>query len=171
MDNDSQDRQLLSDIFRKYYSGLYNYGLKISGFKDITKDAIQDLFIQLWNSRKNLTSIKDLRAYLFRSLRNNLLRDLKAIGKISTLEENNDQWIEFSHEDLLILKEKGSELGKTVSISLNKLPTRQKEIIFLRFYNDLSYKEIAQVLDISYKTVKNHTYQALNSLRNDLKVV
>jgi len=141
MDNDSQDREFLAGIFLKYYSGLYNYGLKISGLRDITKDAIQNLFIQLWNNRKNLTSIEDFRAYLFRGLRNNLLRDLKANGKKLTLDENGDQQIEFSHEDLLISKEKSLEIGKIVSHSLNKLPTRQKEIIFLRFYNDLSYRK------------------------------
>jgi RNA polymerase sigma factor (sigma-70 family) len=167
METDLKYREFLSRIFKQQYSGLYNYGLKISGSHDITKDAIQELFLQLWRNREKLDSIAKVDSYIYRSLRNNLLRDIKSVND-ATVNGSDNPDFEFSHEEFLISEELSSEKGKMVSQSVNKLPPRQKEIIFLRFYNDLSYKEIGEVLGIAYKTVKNLTYEALNKMRIEL---
>jgi len=166
--SDLRYREEVNRIYRKHYSGLYRYGLKISGSPDMTKDAIQELFIRFLGDKKTLSSVKKVDSYLYRSIRNNLLREVRpAPGLPETTPA--DPELEFSHEELLITEEISSKRGQVVARCLNHLPPRQKEIIYLRFYNDLSYEGIAEVLDISYKTVKNLTYEALNKMRSDLK--
>lgn len=165
---DFQYREEVSRIYKKHYSGLYHYGLKISGSPEMTKDAIQELFIRFLGDRKILASVKKLDSYLYRSIRNNLLREVRSAQEYPETGPENPE-LEFSHEELLITEEISSERGQIVSRCLNRLPPRQKEIIYLRFYHDLSYDGIAEVLDISYKTVKNLTYEALNKMRSDIK--
>jgi RNA polymerase sigma factor (sigma-70 family) len=166
--SDLKYREEISRIYKAHYSGLYRYGLKITGSAEMTKDAIQELFIQFLGDRKLLSSVKKLDSYLYRSIRNNLLREVRpAPGLPKTGPE--DPELEFSHEELLINEETSSERRRIVAGCLNGLPPRQKEIIYLRFYNDLSYDGIAEVLGISYKTVKNLTYEAMNKMRVDVK--
>src|SRR4030042_1999654 len=98
METDLKYREFLSRIFKQQYSGLYNYGLKISGSRDITKDAIQELFLQLWRNREKLDSIDKVDSYIYRSLRNNLLRDIKSADS-SSINDSVSPTFEFSHEE------------------------------------------------------------------------
>jgi len=167
MESDLKYREDINRIYKKHYSGLYNYGLKISGSPDMTKDAIQELFIQFLRDRKKLESVKKVDSYIYRSIRNNLLREIRSETGLAKTEAENPE-VEFSHEEFLITEELTTERGRMVARSLNRLTARQKEIVYLRFFNNLSYDEISEVLDITYKTVKNLTYEALTKMRSAL---
>ncbi len=157
----------LSQIYLSYYSTLYNYAYKICGNTELAEDCIQDMFTALWTRRKQLGNAHSIKAYLIACLRRRVIasiiqRDKMRSDSVQIAENQPD--IVFSPEDFLIIQET-SEMQKNQLVkSLNKLTRRQREVIYLRYYDELSYKEISEILNINYQSVINilhRSYQVL----------
>jgi len=157
------DRDSFRELFRKYYSPLYLYGHKITTDKELLEDCIQDLFTELWLSPSK-TPIQSVRAYL-----------LKALQKRSKLELSADDLetraFQISHDNLLILKEDQKENGDKIKAALTQLSKRQQEIVYLRYFQNLSYDEIGDLMNINYQVARNLLYQSLKALRKTLSIV
>ena len=153
-----------SKIYQKYYPSLYAYGSKISFDENIVKDAIQDVFIHLWNKRNTLPEVKNVRVYLLKSLRNRLFRILEKHGKIEK-EVEDDLIIVPSKENSIILQELKKEQLLKLHFHLQNLPTRQREVIHLKFFQNLKTAEIAELLNINYQSVSNIIHRGLNTLK------
>lgn len=163
------DVKALESIYRTYVGSLINYGLKITTDLDLIKDSIQDLFIELWKSRQNLAETNQPKFYLFRALRNKLS---KALSQQSFVSENEMQ---LSSDHLLTeyveleiaYKEEQLQISGTLKQSLEKLPQRQREVVYLRFYHNFSYEAIASMMNMNYQSVLNLMQRALKSLRQE----
>lgn len=169
------DREALGTIFKMYYPLLHHYGLKISHNEILTEDLLQDFFLYLYEHRESLKDLDSLKAYLFASFRRMLLRRLKQNRKqehyLSSDFLDSKEYIQFSIEELLISNENKSTWKKTLSKTLNKLPKRQREVVYLRYYNEMSLVEIAEVMNITYQGVSNTLYKAFKSLRKNTSLV
>ena len=168
------NRDALGLIFNAYYQPLHHYGMKICPDATLIKDLLQDFFLYLYEHRQNLSDLDNLRPYLFASFRRRLLRQLKSdsIRQIWLREAfQNGNYIQFSEEELLIKQEQISIQKSTLIQMLSNLPPRQREVIYLRYYNDMSLKEIAAVMSISYQAVVNTIYKAFKTLRNDTRLI
>ena len=77
--------------------------------------------------------------------------------------------VQMSIEESIILKELKDHQKQMLQDALENLPTRQKEILFLKYYNGMSYEEIEEILSINYQSIRNHIYRALERLRANLK--
>lgn len=159
-----------SQLFFDYYELLYHYGYRITPKPALIKDTIQDFFLNLFESRATLSpQVKNIKAYLLTSFRRKLLLELQQQRKLSdTLEQAAQEWdnhFELGIEDVLIKQESRELNKKVVEQLLSELPPRQREIIYLRYYLDLSLPEIADTLDISYQVVANHLYRAVRKLQ------
>ena len=165
----SGDMDALSVVYKKYYSDLYFYGLKCSGNKPLVEDSIQDLYIKLWNGRKNI-SVKSIKPYLLTSLRRTLLDKLASRSEQMKPEDNIPENFapELSVEDVTIKIELDQEKLDNLERGLKLLTSRQKEIIYLRFYQELSYDEIADMMDIKYQSVRNSVYESIKLIKNNL---
>ena len=162
------DRQALAVIFKNNYSVLYDYGLRICGDGSMVEDCLQDFFIYLFDHRKNLSDLDSIRPYLFKSFRRMLLRQMNKSSKIQCSNSPIDlpiPDIQFSAEDLMIKQEVVVLQNKVLLEMLNNLPKRQREVIYLRYYNDLSISEIEGVMSISYQGIVNKLHRAIKSLR------
>jgi RNA polymerase sigma factor (sigma-70 family) len=164
------NKAALEIIYEDNYSSMYYYGLKFSKDIDLIKDLIQELFIELIDSGIKISSTDNIRFYLLKSLRYKLIRHFSRALKTS----NDDELpVKFdlidSIEIQLIKKETEEELQKRIIIAIKKLSIKQQEIIYLRFYNDLSYQEIAALFDVNIQTVRNLMGRAINSLKEDLQ--
>lgn len=164
------DRKCFRYLYFLHYDSLYYYGLKISGDEIIVNDSLQDLFSDLWFSKENLGKIRSIKAYLLSAMRRRVLNDLKKKRRkqavaLEFLKRQPD--LAFSPEDLLI--EKKDELLKRTIITeaLNRLPKRQKEVIYLRYYEELSNQEISAIMGINYQSVSNSLQKAFAFLRKD----
>lgn len=163
----SGDQRALESLYRTYVKVLVNYGLKVAGDADLVKDCIQDLFIELWNSRQHLADTTDPRFYLFKALRNKLYRALSRQSFVSEAE------IQLSTDSLatgyieLEIAAKEQELYTRLNLQqlLDKLPLRQHEVIYLRFYHNFSYETIAALMNMNYQSVLNLVQRALKTLR------
>ncbi len=159
---------VLGDLFQKLYKELYYYGLKLVFIPDLVKDTIQDIFADVWSRRQKMEKIRNIRAYLFISVRRELLRRVEKFRKEGLLQEGAISSLEFSKEDFIIQEETGSEAMRLLLQSLKQLTERQREVIFLRFNHELEFSEIASVLGMNVQSVRNLLFRALEKLRSDL---
>jgi RNA polymerase sigma factor (sigma-70 family) len=164
------DEAAFSRLFFEYYESLYHYGHRIAPDPALIKDVLQDFFLQLYENRSGLTpSVQNIKAYLLTSFRRRLLQELQQRKKrSSTLEELTPKagyGFSIGIEDIIIDKESDQQNKQLVSRLLAELPPRQREIIYLKFYLDLSLPEMAETLNISYQVVANHLHRALRKLQ------
>ncbi len=160
------NKNALAALFERFYPQLYNYAKKISANHSLIEDAIQDLFIEIWNQRSPgiLVSVQ---AYLLKALRYKLIRMLNNRHDMSDIL--TEVPFEISHENFLINKEEELAYLKLLCSEMEKLPPRQREIIFLRFYQSLSYEEICAVMGIEYQVARNQLSAGIKKLRSLLK--
>ena len=150
-------------LFQEFYDDLFAYALKKTASADVAKDAIQNTFADLWHYREKLSDTTSVKAYLFHAVRNHCFKILKKQGTSVELEDASPQMI-FQPEELNLYDPLPYQKQRLTEI-LNSLSPRQREILYLKFYDNLDYQEIAQVLEINYQTTINHAHEAIVRLR------
>lgn len=168
------DDKSFSVIYQQHIQALLAYGYKLASDRELVNDAVQEVFLDLFQRRSRLNKeIGNLKSYLFVSLRNSLRKKLIRNRKFDTLngEENGEDLyfqVEYSFEDKLIELEISSAVREKLRKAINNLPARQKEIIYLRFEEELDYKEISDILYISGESARKLLHRSLLSLRKIL---
>jgi RNA polymerase sigma factor (sigma-70 family) len=160
-------KEAMSAIFLHFHDDLYRYGLKLSGDNSLVEDCIQDLFYRLWKNRSNLKPVNSLRPYLFKSLRNHILDSLELKRPVEVIENDFEHPFEivYSPEDFLILLQ-GSEKNRIKVIeALKNLSVRQREAIYLRYFEELDFENIAKVMDMNIQSVRNTLQRGMQSMR------
>jgi RNA polymerase sigma factor (sigma-70 family) len=166
------DKSSFQQLMQKHYKQLFNYGTKLSPDAELVKDSIQDLFLYLWNKRENISNKVNVKAYLFSSLRRLLHRKIgvqERQKKSNIFNRATDAFtFQVSVEQQFIADESTAKLAGEIAIALQKLPGRQKEIVYLKFFHNFSRDEIAQAMNISPQTVSNLLQIAIKKLRTGL---
>jgi len=161
------DKEAFAALFREHYGILYRFGNKFTTDTELLEDCIQELFIELWQA-KSQAPVLSVKAYLLKSLKYKLLKAFRKNGKILPLHDNRDVPFELSHETFLISQQESDEKKRQVIMALQRLSHRQKEIIYLKYYQNLSYEEVSEIMNINYQVARNLLYQAIKSLKNML---
>ena len=164
----SDDSTALDLLFNKYYEKLYFYGLKLTSNHNRIADAIQDMFANIWESRSMLSKVTYVKAYLFAILRFDLLKPRpKEILDRPNIDNSliEDYSFDISPEELYINKESQLKGERIIEDLLTHLSSKQKEIIYLKFYNNYSNIEISSVLSIKPQSVANLLSRTLDRLR------
>ena len=156
-----------SQLYDDHYRALNNYGYKFTKDVSLIEDAIHDLFVKLWTNRATLTEAPaSVRNYLYKALRNILFKKIKHQSRFSMLDSDDyDYTFEVSCDNFLIEDEEERLLRSTIKDILEKLPARQKEIVYLRFYEGLSYDEVSEVMSIDIHSVYKLWYKAIENLK------
>ncbi len=161
------DETAFEQVFKAHYQSMYGYALKLCGRSELVKDCIQELFRSIWERRNKLGHIESPNVYLFVSLRRKVMKRLKSKRKTEADPEDAPQEeIQFGKEDLIIRDEVKFQKKEELQQALNQLSKRQKEVVYLHFYNGMSYGEIEQILSINRQSVRNHMYRAMETLRS-----
>ncbi len=165
------DHAAVSMLYRRYFQLLFSYAFRMSKEKERSKDCVHDLFVYLWENREGLPKVGNVRAYLLTAVRNRMYKLLKRDQKLMVEEEQQIVPLEiiFSIEQTMINQEEDEEKHWQIKTALKELTDRQKELIYLQFYEGLSIQEIQQRTSLQYQSVKNLTYRALTTLRKALK--
>jgi RNA polymerase sigma factor (sigma-70 family) len=161
------DINALERIYRKHIRSLINYGLKITDDLDLIKDSIQDLFIELWKGHQNLADTDQPKFYLFRALRNKLAKALSKqsfVGE-SEMQLSSDSLFTDYIELEISVKEQEVQTSDMLQRLIKKLPRRQQEAIYLRFYHNFPYEIIASMMNMNYQSVLNLMQRALKTMR------
>jgi len=164
------DKLALDVIFKRHYPLLHNYGKKLTKDTALTEDCLQDFFLYIYEHRQNLKDLDAIRPYLFKSFRSRLIKYLKANTSLISLEEveKNGLPIEFSIEEIMIEQENTQFQNKQILHILHQLTNKQRELIYLKYYNNLTIKEIAEVVGISYQGVLNGLSKTMKKLKKVL---
>lgn len=162
------NKDALASIFLLVHDELYRYGIKLSGSNDLVKDSIQDLFLQLWKNRDNLRPVDNLKPYLFKSFRNHILDNMEIQNPVVRIEHDFEHPFEvcYSPEDFIIRQQVSEESRKKIVDALNTLSTRQREAIYLRYFEELDFEAIANIMDMNVQSVRNTMHRGLQALRN-----
>jgi RNA polymerase sigma factor (sigma-70 family) len=165
----------LGKLIKKYFNLLQNYGFKFVKDEAFVKDCVQDVFIAIWTHRETIMSPQSIHAYLLSSVRRKVLREkvrqrLDQKQNANPVEKEADL-LDFSHEWLLIEQESLNEMTQKVSELLNELPKRQREVLYLRFYQNLERAEIADIMGINEQSVSNHLQAAFKNFKDNWRQI
>lgn len=161
------DEIAFGKIYRRFYSSLYAYGIRMIGNRELVIDTIQDLFVKLILNCKNLHPTDNPEAYLLCAFRNKLLDAIQSSRRMETIEEYqdffslNEEIINslFAKDDTDVINE------KRLAAAIASLSTRQREILYLYYIRELSYKEIMVILGMNLQSCRNLLSRTLVHLR------
>ena len=160
-----ENKDSLGKLFMRHYDYLFKYGIKLIPERDKVNDTIQELFIDLW-IQKNPPPLFSPKAYLLKALRYKLLKIKKQTINMAAVDVEST--FEISHENFIIQHETNQENTKKLMDALCSIPAKQREIIYLRFYLNLGYQEICEVMNIEYQVARNQVSSAIKNIKKIL---
>ncbi|MGN6434964.1 MAG: RNA polymerase sigma-70 factor [Agriterribacter sp.] len=164
------DQLAFQQLFRIYYTGLFQFSAAMVKVKEIAEEIVEDVFVRLWNNRKELDRIENIRIYLYVAVRNQSLNFITRQGNKAYVELNDldvvcNELVP-SPEDLMV----ASEMLQAVNKAIHELPPKCRIVYKLVREDGLQYKEVAEILSISPRTVENHIALAIKKIAAALKV-
>jgi len=168
----SGSAEALHSLYKQHYLGLINYGIKFNGDRRYANDCIVEMLLGLWEKRDRLPEVENVRSYLLTCLRTVMLQRIRS-DKLRGIKESYAHSLadqaESSYEEHITKIQTDLILKDKLTKSLNHLTERQKELLQLKFFDDLDYDEIALRCNISKRTAYNIVYDALKILKDVLK--
>ena len=165
------DESAFNFLYRKYAQQLFKYGCEFTPDREFVKDRVQDLYIYLRRNRAKLGDAPSIKAYLFKSLRRDVVRELYKLNRYRNRPPNYNQNfdISLSHETKLINEQLTKEKKECLERALTKLTARQREAIILFYYENLSYREVAEVMEMKIvKSARKLIYRAIDTMRGEI---
>jgi RNA polymerase sigma factor (sigma-70 family) len=156
-------------IYRTYLPTLYNYGCKICPEESLVLDSIQELFITLLETRTKLSETNSIKFYLLKSLKTTLIRTLEKQKKRKDKENKAGFEVSFYFDENFDNNIDEGQIEK-LKQALESLSPRQKEAITLRFYDNLSFEEIGEIMNIEVSSVYKILYKAIDNLHQKVNV-
>ena len=160
--------EAFASIYNQHLNALYRYGTKLCADEEIVKDAIQEVFLDLYLKReKNKTNPENLKYYLILSLKRNLIKKLKKDRKSGVSNSGYELPFdsECNMEQIMIENEEETEKSRRIEYMISQLTVKQKEVLYLRFNESMEYSEIAKVMKISVESVRKQVYRAIKTVR------
>lgn len=161
-------KKAISELFLRYHADLYRYGLKINQNQDVVHDSIQELFLKLWSKKDVLDHVNAVKKYLIVSLRRIIISQLRTY---EARERRENEYFGqpyqsyFNAEDKIIKSETDQERKRLLREAVATLTERQREILFLKYFEGFENREIAEIMDLSYQRVRNLLHEAIVRLR------
>lgn len=154
------DEKALEMVFLRYYSLLSRYAGRLLKSEADGQEVAADVFLTFWEKRQSIAVKESLRQYLFAMTRHRTLRLLKTNGRMPASLELTPEY-----DEITLPEEEVHISTDHLAAYINQLPPQRKHIFQLNKIEGLSYREIAQQLGLSEKTVKNHVYRAMLQLK------
>ncbi|MGM9508985.1 RNA polymerase sigma factor [Larkinella sp. GY13] len=156
-----------SQLYELFSADLYRYGYNLIRNRQLVEDGLHELFLHLHEKRHRLGPTDNIRFYLYRALRRRLLDTVSRLNKLDSDDYlfNQAEFLIQPYEQTLVEEQLIEQQKLLVIAQLNKLPKRQKEILYLVYMKGLTYQQAAEVMDITIKSVYNTVNVALTTLR------
>ncbi|MEK6480139.1 sigma-70 family RNA polymerase sigma factor [Catalinimonas sp. 4WD22] len=165
------DRKAFEQIYNTHFSSLYNYGFRFCGNSPQAKDAVHQLFVKLWDHKEKLSTPVSVRHYLIKSLRNILLDHFKTDICYKALDAGDTNFSEQASEFLLIQENISDVQHQQLRKAISTLTKRQREAIYLKFFENLSYDEVSSAMSLTVNSVYNLISKAIEVLRKNTPYV
>ena len=164
---------MIEQLYKKYYSTLYQYGCLVHNDKGKVEDVIQNFFIWSIENPKKFNDIRNFEVFACKVIRRNLVQGLiketlkkenhLKFSKRATFQKNT-----ISIEKEIIHYEEKLQHGENLKNALEELPDKQKEIIYLKYYANMSYQEIEDIMHVSNQVARNYVSRAIKKLKSSL---
>lgn len=164
MRDSAQYRQL----YLHHYKKLYNYGRKFTADTSLIEDSIQDVFMDFWNRGAQTVEETAVQGYLFTAFRFSLFKKIGKAKRLVLLPPGFEP--DFSAEQILIQEGLPEETSRQIQTALQQLTSRQREALFLRFYEGMAYEEVAAVMHITTKAMYKLMARSLVQLKGSLSL-
>lgn len=161
-----RDRQSLTDLYRQVYTDLLHFGMRFGHDGATTKDAVNQLFLEIWERGNDLPVVENVRSYLITYLRRKLLREYEHGNRFVKITD--DELFSHSYEEVIVQAQQEEHIRQRLQAALAQLTPRQKELIEMRFFRGLSNETICQETGMNINTVYNTISSALKTLRQRL---
>ncbi|TCD28693.1 RNA polymerase sigma-70 factor [Pedobacter psychrodurus] len=161
------DRVAYTQIYDRYERLLFIHAYSRLQKKEESRDIVQDIFIVLWNNREKLEVTRSLRAYLFTAVRNRIFNLIAKEKLESEYLSSLENYITNCNDDT-DYNIRYTQLMGIIDREIALLPRKMREVFELSRYEELSHREIADILAISEQTVKKQVQNALKILKNKL---
>jgi RNA polymerase sigma-70 factor (ECF subfamily) len=162
------DENAVQDIYLLYYNRLLQYGCSIENDRNLVHDTIQELFVWLLQNPGQAQKIQNLDTYLFKSIRRNVSasagRERRSKLKAQAYQTEDGE-VDTSTETKLIEEEEFLFKREWLKKQIGRLPQHQQEVIFLRFFENFDYDDIAEIYSVSNQVVRNTIFRAMKNLR------
>lgn len=169
----NDDKESLTQLFQRYYFYLVRAGFNYTSDAGILKDAANDIFFHLWRSRESLSDVENIKAYLGTSFRNHvfslLRQNIRNTERLAAWQTEQPK-TQLSYEEILIALQGKEEQKEKLRRAFHQLTPKQKEYLRLKFYEGLSYEQIAEQTGQVVKTVYNTVYEAIKTLRREISL-
>ena len=149
------------ELYDRYIDDLILFGQKLSGNHDLVQDTLQKLFFWIWDHKTKITVPNHTKAYLMKSFRNNLIREIEQEKLISNID------VELHLKDIpgITVMADNTEEIRRLQLVLPNLPPRQREVLHLRFYQNVRNEDIADIMGITHQSVRNLLQRAIKQVK------
>lgn len=162
------DKEALGKLALYYYPLLYNYGLKLHADADFVCDCIQELYLELWERRSFLSATDFVKTYLLKALRNKISKESIRLKRFKAPQNLPfESPTDISAELQMVLKEEETAQIKQLNSILDTLTKRQQEIVYLRFYQNLEFDEISEIMGLTRQSVANLLHRTLKKFKDN----
>lgn len=167
---EQNDQAAFKQLYENYYKELFRFATTFLKRKVLVEEVLQDVFTKIWLNAASLTEVVNLRVYLFKCVKNKCLDYLEKenIFDYFDLEDVETKLghLSRSPEDIMISDQTLAQINRTIQ----KLPPKCKMVFQLVKEENLKYKEVAEILNISLKTVENHVGIALKRISETISI-
>ncbi len=169
----SENEKIL--LFGRYYDalkkGVYNYAVKMLSDKEAAADVMQNVFVKFFEHIENIREENKIKVWIFKSARNEIYGIYRKSGN-SIFSEFDETTIEnISDGGFPYEKVEASELADILLGEVNKLSEKSREVILLREYANLSYKEISEITGTDINVIKSRLFKARKLLMNRISKI
>jgi RNA polymerase sigma factor (sigma-70 family) len=169
----SGDQSAFSTLYQHFVQPLYSYSLGVTNDKELIKDCLHDLFVELWRNHATLGPTTSVKFYLMASIKRKLIRHMET--NLKHLNHHSNYMRDFveeemSQENLLIKYEEEVFVNKRLKQCMNMLSKRQREAISLRFFHNMDTDQISNSMRINPQSVYNLIFGALRVMKDEMQV-
>lgn len=160
------DDEAYSILYTEYVNQLFLYGMHFTSNRELVKDCVQDLFIKIYANRTKLNSVDNVKVYLYTAMKNTLFNLFKKEVPYYHIDSIEPVFhVEYSIESKLIETEYLYEQKKRIAQMMEMVTPRQREILYYRYVEELSYEEICKLMQMNYQSVRNLIHRTILKIR------
>lgn len=161
-------KQAFESVYNYCIDDMYAYGLKLNSNKELVKDCIQQVFVDIYERRQVLSNPQNIKYYVLKALKHQIYKRQKKEKKKSNIDEFSELKFKtpYNFEDKKIISEIDEKKQRLIKKALGSLSSKQREIMYLRFTTGMEYTEIAEMVGIDHNSVRKQVYRSIKKLRN-----
>jgi RNA polymerase sigma-70 factor (ECF subfamily) len=165
------DKNVFTEIVDRYLKSIYNFSYRLIGNEKEAEDVSQEVFLKVWKNIKKFDTEKSFKTWIFSITRNASIDYLRKRRDVLLSVFDNENGTNFIEDSLIDEEPKADEIfslaqnKKQIEVTMNELSIIQKEIIILKYVNEMSLSEIANIMNMPVNTTKSHHRRALIKLK------